>query len=107
MKMMEKFVHRVAMLFFGFDIRVKFMGWPGSVAAQYGDRTLTFNVHNLGKEFFQPSNFEKFLDLMIHELAHERGTHTEHGYHDACTELGAKLTIMAIEKRDWFPAEVL
>ena len=45
---------------------------------------------------------EGLLDIIIHELGHSAGHHTEASYHECITELGSRLTIKAIEKPEWF-----
>ena len=91
---------KIAKRVFGIDIEVKFAESDG-VTAQYGDRTLTLNVKATGKAFFESLSIP-LIDLTIHELAHERGNHTEHNYHQACTKLGAELTMIALKDPGFF-----
>ncbi len=86
----------------GVRIQVLFRKWPGSVMATYGNRTLTFNVQHLGERWFTDPLAEKVLDLIIHELAHEKGMHTEHSYHACATRLGAQLVRIALHQPSWF-----
>jgi len=73
-----------------------------TVSACYGGRTLTFNVTKLGKGFFQSQITKDNLVLLIHELAHEFGMHTEMAYHEAITKLGAELIILALKSPEIF-----
>ena len=100
-----EFAKKVARRMFTINIEVKFAEWPGTTAAQYGDRTLTLNTKVIPKEFFE-SLSQPLLDLTIHELAHEAGNHTEYNYHQACTQLGAKLTIIALKEPEFFGLEL-
>ncbi len=93
---------KIAKKCLGIEITVSFSKWDGSVAAQYGDRHLSFNVQNLGKSFFNPALSSRTLNLIIHELAHERGQHTEKGYHEAITKMAGELIIIALENQEFF-----
>lgn len=83
------------------DIRVEFAKWDG-VAAQYGDQVLSFNVKVLGKTFFVPPLSSRTLDIILHELGHEKGQHTEKGYHEAITRMGGELIMFALENSKFF-----
>jgi len=64
--------------------------------ATYGHRNLDFNVGRLGYGFFS-GPLHKIIDLVIHELGHEKsGNHLSADYYDALTEIGAKMTILAL-----------
>ena len=71
------------------------------VVAQYGGRHLTFNVSRLNGFFNEPLH-HRTLDLILHELGHEAGHHIEESYHKLITELGAKLTMLALKEPDFF-----
>lgn len=73
-----------------------------SEIASYGSRTLNFNVGRLGYRWFNGSAV-KIIDLIIHELAHERsGNHLSSVYYDALTEIGARMTLLALTRPDIF-----
>jgi len=95
---------KIARRVFSIDINVNFAEWDG-VAAQYGDRTLTLNTKVVPKEFFESLSVP-LLDLTIHELAHEKGNHSEHNYHAACTKMGAELTMIALKEPKFFDLEI-
>lgn len=60
-------------------------------AACYGSRQMIVNKFRLGSHWFEDQDIEQWLDLIIHELAHEyEANHLSHDYHDACTRLGAR-----------------
>jgi len=75
---------------FNIDIDVRFIRGRIRESASYGNRTLTFTVNKLGNKWFEEINV-KVIDLIIHELAHEFGMHTERGYHEALSKLGSEL----------------
>ena len=99
-----KLAKKVARRSFGIEIEVKFAEWIG-VAAQYGNRTLTLNLKVVPKEFFESFSIA-LLDLTIHELSHEAGNHTQYTYHQACTRLGAELTMIALKEPEFFGLEM-
>ena len=92
---------KIARECFRIEIGVSFAKWKG-VVAQYGGKMLTFNVGVLGKAFFRYSKSEIVLDLIIHELGHEKGLHTEKSYHEALTEMAGKLIVKALKDPDFF-----
>ena len=83
------------------DVAVRFASWDG-VAAQYGNQTLTFNCRRLDQNFFDSPIQERTLDLIIHELGHEYGNHTQETYHSALTSMGAQLTRLALNEPKFF-----
>ncbi len=101
MKAVAKLAKKIAKRCLKIDIAVSFAKWSG-VAAQYGGRILTFNVQSLGKAFFKPSLSATTLDIIIHEIAHEKGQHTEKSYQEAITRIAGELVIIALEEPEFF-----
>jgi hypothetical protein len=61
--------------------------------AAYSRCHLDINANN-GKGWFEKSNFEEQLSLLLHEFAHYYcGDHLSHKFHDAICNLGAKLAV--------------
>lgn len=88
---------KIAKTVLGIDLTVRFVKSPkASVNAQFGDNVLTFNVSRLGKEFFSPAVSSKTIDLIIHELGHYAGNHTEASYHELLTKLAGELVTIAL-----------
>lgn len=103
MKVVRTLVRKIASLCLGVDVKVRFSKWTaGNIVAQYGSRTLTFNVGKLGKGFFNPALSPKVLDLILHELAHEKGLHTEASYHECLSRMGSELTMVALGEPGFF-----
>lgn len=97
------YAKRIAKRLLGFDIGVSFVeGGYNMVTAQYGTRHLTCNVSRLNGNFFENPISEETTDLIIHELGHEDGNHTEESYHRLITKLGAKLTMLALKEPEFF-----
>jgi hypothetical protein len=101
-----RLVKKISQLCLGFEASVDFSKWSGC-AAQYGNRTLTFNVLELGMKLFDWQTFNrpsdrKLFSLILHELAHEDGNHTEHAYHECLTKMSAQLVQQALEEPEFF-----
>lgn len=97
------YAKRIAKKFLGFNIGVEFVkGGTNMVTAQYGGRQLTFNVSRLNNGFFDKPISVRTTDLILHELGHEAGHHTEDNYHKLITKLGAELTMLALKEPEFF-----
>lgn len=97
------YAKRIAKRLLGFGIGVSFIeGGYNMVTAQYGSRHLTFNISRLNGNFFENPISEETTDLILHELGHEDGRHTEESYHRLITKLGAKLTMLALKEPQFF-----
>jgi len=96
-------VQRVARTYMGVEVRVAFVESGASNSAQYGNQAVTFNVSQLGKDFFNLQyNLTGILDLTMHELCHEYGHHTEIAYHTHLTSMGSNLIQKAIDDPAFF-----
>ena len=71
------------------------------VTAQFGGNRLTFNVDKLDGFFDNPINASQ-LDLVIHELGHSGGMHTEMEYHGTITKMAGELVMIALKEPEWF-----
>lgn len=97
----EKLAKRIAKRCLGINIDVQFLEWSG-VSAQYGHGILTFNVRRLGKRFFNFPVNARMIDVITHELAHEKGFHTEASYHTCLTRMAGKLVMIALWEPNFF-----
>jgi hypothetical protein len=92
----------------GTDIIVRFINeikYPKS--ANYGGRTLTYNIGDLGYKWFDNGMTEKVLSLIIHELAHEyESNHLSDKFYFACCDLGARAAMVAVRKPRLFENKV-
>ena len=102
MKQVARLSKKISLLYYGFDIDVRFVTGNATVRAEYGLRTLTFHLNHLGREWFNDPLDKKVIDLIIHELGHERGHHTETSYHKAITGIGGMLVEKALRDPMWF-----
>jgi hypothetical protein len=71
-----------------------------SYCATFGNRTLNFNVTKLGKQFFV-NNLDT-LSLLIHEISHHKGMHTEESYQKCITNMGEFLVKKALKEPEYF-----
>lgn len=102
MKRVRRLTEVVAEIGIREEVNVQFVRAPGaSTAAQYGARTVTFNVSNLGVGWFKKSNVEEHLRLIIHELGHEFGSHLTAGYYEGLARIGARLAL--VPREELFP----
>lgn len=73
-------------------------------SANYGKHRLCLNYGKLGKRWFaRPNRAVEVLSLLIHEFAHHfESDHLSSGYYRACTDLGAKVANLALDKPELF-----
>ena len=102
MNKVSELTKKIAKRCLGINVNVAFSSWEGKVAAQYGNRTLMFNVKNLGKRFFTPALSARVIDLILHELAHEEGMHTEVSYHQCLSKMAGQLIMIAMDDPEFF-----
>jgi len=102
MEKVEELAKRIAARCLSCEIAVSFKSWSGGVSAQYGNRHLTFNVKTLGRGFFTPPVTSRVINLIVHELAHEKGTHTEEVYHQWLSSMAGHLVIIALDDPAFF-----
>jgi len=93
----ESYAKKLALLILNCQIEVKFGKQPTREGADWGNRTLQFNVRNLGVKWFDlKSNRLAIDDLIIHEFGHHYcGNHLDDRYLDALTRIGAKMVQLA------------
>ena len=109
--LVAKYAIKVAKRLLGIDITVRFVDNRGvKTAAQYGNRTLTFNVGHpwLQNGFFDtPVNIQN-TKFIIHELSHEKGSdkdglgHIDYEYQELQSTLGANLVILMRDEPEFF-----
>ena len=92
---------KIAKRCLGIEINIVFSKWDG-VAAQYGQRAIIFNVKKLGKQFFAPPLSIRVIDLILHELAHEKGFHIEASYHSCLSKMAGELVLIALNEPEFF-----
>lgn len=103
----EKFVKKIANELLGINLNVEWIKSPqANVRADYGNSTLRFNLSKLPQNYWEIDAdgyiCSELLDLIIHELGHSKGNHTEQSYHKCITYLGAALATKALKNPEWF-----
>lgn len=103
MQRVAAYARHMAQILLGFEIAVEFSPvgqyeGGGCPLAWYGSRTLTFNVRQLGRRFFDMPDPLRLDALLIHEFAHEfASNHLSSAFYDATCDLGAKAKAHAQE----------
>lgn len=102
LKLWANFCKKCAKTFQGNEIRVVYVSSSKvNTRADYGRRTLRYNVALLPKNFFDKIN-KNNIDLLVHEIAHEKGNHTHINYHREITRLAGALTMKALNEPNFF-----
>lgn len=100
----RRFTRAVSEALLGFEAKVEFLVAPeATVLAQYGRRTLSFNVGRLGRAWFEHGITWQVSSLVIHELAHEfEADHLSMRYTRAVCDLAAKLAHLVAHNPERF-----
>ena len=104
MNVFSRLAKKIAKEFLGINIEVRFVEFQG-VPAQYGNRTFTVNVKGLGTIFFKEPLSWRTLELIIHEICHEHGNHTEKSYQKAITTIAGKMIMKALDDPEFYNVE--
>jgi hypothetical protein len=101
MQAVADYAHKLAELLLGCSITVKFGAQASAEAASWCNRTLQFNVKNLGEKWFNlTNNLLSIDDLIIHEFGHHyESNHLSAKYNDALSKLAAKAMQLGREGR--------
>jgi len=92
---------RIAREIFNIDIKVKFGEWRCERPAQYIDNTLYLNLKVAPQVFFE-SLTPNLISLTIHELSRK---FDKKSYDEMCADVGAKLTMIALDNPAFFDME--
>ena len=83
----------------GVGLAVRVVDTTNKFAACYGRGWLAFNVHGLGRKWFDHGAAEEVDRLLIHEFGHQYSSdHLSSEYHESLCRLGAGLKWLALEK---------
>jgi hypothetical protein len=101
MQAVADYARELAELLLGCSITVQFGEQSSCEAASWCNRTLQFNITNLGRGWFDlEHNRESILDLILHEFGHHyEANHLSAKYNDALSRLGAKGILLAQQGR--------
>lgn len=101
-KLVAKLAQKIAMKLLAINLKVQFVKSKADCAAYFGNNSITFNLTRLPKDFFKDTVSERTLDLILHELGHSAGYHTEKSYHELITKMGSQLIILALKEPNFF-----
>jgi hypothetical protein len=108
-----KYAQRTARRVLGIELDTKFMIAPtATLLASFStippterDKekyVLTFYVDKLPAGFFDKPVSADTTAIIIHELGHYGGNHTEAGYHETMTNIGSALVMLALQEPSFF-----
>jgi len=86
-------------------VDIKFVRAPlSNVLADYNRvaKIMRFNVSKLPRNFFDNPVSAQTTKLIIHELSHEDGTHTDYSYQEMQSTIGAELIMLALREPQFF-----
>lgn len=93
MRRVSRLTQDIADLTLGIPVSIRMIRSEATVRADYGDRTVRYNITQLGERWFSPENLHDQIALIVHEIAHEHGGHLEMGYQEAKDRIAAKLAL--------------
>jgi len=97
---LKAFTQKIAKRLLDIELNVTFVESDATQQASYGNGTLTFNISRIPQRFFE--DHLQALSLILHELGHYYGNHTEHSYHEALTDMAQRLVIIALTESTFF-----
>ena len=104
MRLIADYAKYVARIGLDKEIEVRIVHSDATTLAQYsrngGTSVLSLNRKQLGAKWWEAGVCAETTDLILHELGHEGGQHTERGYHETLTKVAARLA-MAIKDKPW------
>ena len=83
-------------------LNVYFYKLKSNIVASYSYGRLDVNLNQLTNWFFKEPVSIRTTDLILHELGHHYGMHTEKEYHKAITKMGAELVDIALKEPTFF-----
>jgi len=100
------FIKKIAREYLSINVGIRFITSKKiHHMAEYGNELLTFNLSMVPNEYWLLKNNmiqQELLELIIHELAHEKGLHYEESYHQCITYLAVSLVYKMKSDRNWF-----
>ena len=108
-KRIAKFAQKIAQKTFGIYVAIEFIRSPdATTCADYNrsNRKIRFNLSNIPKQHWVLDSKDRLHQemhkLIVHEIAHEKGTHYESAYHEAINNIQTQLLYLKDENPDWF-----
>lgn len=103
-ELVAEYSKRIAKRLLNINLKVNFIKERAMITAQFESLsdTLTFNIAKLGNGFFEITVAPQTTDLILHELGHHAGNHTESGYHELITKMAGELVDIALKEPEFF-----
>jgi len=102
MKKFGEYAKKIAKRTLDIDISVGFVKSKATTVANFGDCCMTVNVTRTGTRFFKETVSSETTDLILHELGHYAGHHTEKEYHQLLTKMAGDLVMIALKESEFF-----
>jgi hypothetical protein len=108
MKLIYNFTKALSNKLLGVGLHLRYVSTTNGFLACFGKRgvgtpSMDYNILRLGKNWFNHGITEDVLSLIIHEFAHYyESNHLSEKYYEACTDLGARLALLALRDPDFF-----
>jgi hypothetical protein len=107
MKLIHNLTEALAVRLLGTELNLRFVntsnGFSACFGKGFGMPTMDYNIRKLSKDFFNYGASEEVLSLIIHEFAHFfESNHLCEKYYEACTDLGARLSLLALKDPNFF-----
>ena len=106
MKISVDFFSELSKRLFGFEWTMRVVYLKKGFAAIHLGSEIHWNLFRLGRKWFgEGSALEAKIDLFVHEAAHEiESNHLVDKYNEACTQLGARVAVLALMEPEFFEA---
>jgi hypothetical protein len=92
MRRLASYTQRLGLELLGFKPTVEFQDLGNKHRAWWGNRTITFNLRQLGRRWPDSASQEAVDALLLHEFAHDReADHLDRAFPDEVARLGARL----------------
>jgi len=98
----KELAQKIAKRILKIDLSVVFIKSKATCGADFGNNILTFNTSRLGKNFWEYPISKEVIGLIVHELGHSKGNHTEISYHKCLTDMAGELTMIALNEPNFF-----
>jgi hypothetical protein len=101
MQRLASYTRALGLELLGFEPTVEFQDQANEHQAWWGDRTITFNLRRLGRDWPDLATQAAVDALLLHEFAHDRvGDHLDRAALDEVARLGARLRWSALTLRN-------
>ncbi len=104
-KSIANFSKKIAKKYLNIDVDIIYLRSQANVLADYKNKTIRFNLTKIPKNYFEKDKdmvCQSMLSLIVHEIAHEKGTHYETKYHETISYISSKMVYEMRDNKKWF-----